>query len=91
MVPEAHDPVSHAFQFRSSPAIVCCLVGMLSSVGFYDQLGIQAYKINNIRLDYHLTSKFETMQLTFPQLLPQCAFRLTGLAAQRAGPQQQIF
>jgi hypothetical protein len=70
MVPEAQDSVSHTFQPDGSPGIVRHLIGVLSAIGLDNQFGFETYKIDNIRLNNHLASKFITLHSMPPQVFP---------------------
>jgi hypothetical protein len=91
MVPITHNPITHAFELNRSPGIIAHLITVLSAIGFDNQSGFQTYKIHNIGFYHNLAPELVSRQTTCPQMLPQYAFRIAGLAAQRTGTCKQVF
>jgi len=58
IIPEAYDLVSSGLQKCTPFQIIFRLFQMLSTICFYYQSGVQAYEIDNVRFNYHLTAEF---------------------------------
>jgi hypothetical protein len=79
VIPGTHDPIPRTFQLHRSPGIAGHLITVLSAIGFDDQSGFQAY--NNTGFGHHLAAEPVSHQTKCPQISPQYAFRIAGLAA----------
>jgi hypothetical protein len=80
VVPKTHDPIPHTFQPHRSPGIAGHLITVRSAIGFDDQSGFQACKVHNTGFNHHLAAEVASHQTTCPQMSPQYAFRIAGLA-----------
>jgi hypothetical protein len=76
-----HDPIPHTFQLHRSPGIAGHLITVLCAIGFDDRSGFQACKVPNTGFNHHLAAKLVSQQTACPQISPQYAFRIAGLAA----------
>jgi hypothetical protein len=81
VLPKTHDPIPHTFQLHRSPGIAGHLITLLSAIGFDDQSGFQACKVHNTGFDHHLAAEPVSQQTACPQMSPQYALRIAGLAA----------
>jgi hypothetical protein len=76
-----HDPIPHTFQLHRSPGIAGHLITVLCAIGFDDRSGFQASEVPNTGFNHHLAAKLVSQQTACPQMSPQYAFRIAGLAA----------
>lgn len=70
MVPKSYNPETRSFKKQGPLPISVCLIRVLSTVKFYNQMVFRAAEVNDVRSNKMLTTELQAIELTRPKTRP---------------------
>ena len=73
-VPVPDNLVTARFKYAATGCILTHVQCMLTTIKLNNQLGIQTRKIGNVPVDWYLSAKFPSVELTIAKPVPEATF-----------------
>lgn len=84
IVPKSHDKKSIRFK-NSGSMLILKIIIMLTTIYFYNQPFFKTDKISDEIINRLLPSKFQTIELSAPEIAPKLFFRICRVITEIAG------